>query len=241
MCAILHSLCQIQSTSSRSRYVNCGPGHIQCIYISIYSGFNIELNVSTLLLQTRRHFDARYTANWVPNVAHMLQFTLCELWSRPNTMYLQLGIFRLQFSTERICADIRGISSVQCALYCNLGAKYSADPPDYAMWTVFPATYNVFTAPYIQDSIFNWTQLCCYWRYLDSAMRVTLQSFCQIQRTTSSLLYLNCSLRHIQWNYSSAYSGFNIQLNVSALILEICRQFSAPYTANFVPNTAHIS
>jgi hypothetical protein len=119
--------CQIQRTTSGSCYVNCVPRHLQCIYSSAYSGFNIQLNVSALLLEISRQFNARYIARLVPNTALVLQFTLCVLWSR-----------------------------------------------------------------------------------------------------------------HIQCNYISAYSGFNIQLNVSALILEICRQIDAPYTANFVPNTARI-
>jgi hypothetical protein len=157
MCVILPTWCQIQCTSTSLRYLNCGPRYIECNYCSAYSGSNIQLNLPARPLEICRQFNAPYIANWVPNKAHMLQFTLCELWSRPNTMYLQLGIFRLQFSTERICADIRGISTVQCALYCNLGAKYSAHLLVYAMWTVVPAIFDVFTAPYIQDSLFNWT------------------------------------------------------------------------------------
>jgi hypothetical protein len=51
---------------------------------------------------------------------------------------------------------------------------------------------------------------------------------------------MNCGPWHIQSIHSSAYSGFNIQLNVSALPLEICRVFSERYTANIVPNTSHI-
>jgi hypothetical protein len=65
-------------------------------------------------------------------------------------------------------------------------------------------------------------------------MRLILQTLCQIQRTASSLRYLNCEPDHIHCNYSSTYSGFNIQLNVSALQLEICRQFSERYTATLV-------
>jgi hypothetical protein len=65
------------------------------------------------------------TANMVPNIAHILQFTLCELWSRTYTKHLQHGIFRLQYSTERICAAIGDILTIQCALYRKRGAKYS--------------------------------------------------------------------------------------------------------------------
>jgi hypothetical protein len=186
---ILQTLCQIQRTSSSLRYMNCGPGHVQSTYSSTYSGFNIQLNVSALLLEISRQFSVRYTANLVPNTAHILQFTLCELWFRPCTMLLQLRIFRVQYSsericaasggtsaikwaltanmvpniahilqftlrelwfrtytkhlqlriyrpqysTERICAAIGDITTIQCALYCKLGAKYSAHPPVYAM------------------------------------------------------------------------------------------------------------
>jgi hypothetical protein len=155
MLLILQPWWKIQSTSSSLRYVVCGPGHIQCIYSSEYSGFNIQLNVSALILVISRQFNERYTAILVPNTARLLQFTLCELWSRTYTMYLQLHIFWLQYSTERICAAIGDISTIQCALYCKHGAKYSAHSPDCAIWTVVPDIYNVLTAPYIQASIFN--------------------------------------------------------------------------------------
>jgi hypothetical protein len=78
-------------------------------------------------------FNARYTANLVPNTAHIRQFTLCDLWCRTYTKYLQLRIFRLQYSTVGICADIVDITSTQCALYCKRGTKYSAHPPVYAI------------------------------------------------------------------------------------------------------------
>jgi hypothetical protein len=53
-------------------------------------------------------------------------------------MHLQFRKFWLQYSTKRIWAAIGGISTIQLALYCNLGAKYSARPPVYAMSTVVP-------------------------------------------------------------------------------------------------------
>jgi hypothetical protein len=93
------------------------------------------------------------------NKAHNLQLTQCELWSRTYTIYLHLRIFRLQYPIDRICDAIWDISTIQCALYCIHGTKYSAHPQDYALWTVVPAIYNVFTAPHIQDSIFSWMYL----------------------------------------------------------------------------------
>jgi hypothetical protein len=153
---ILHSWCQIQRTSSSLCYVNCGPGHIQSTYSSEYSGFNIRLNLSALLLEIIGHVDARYTANLLPNTAHILRFTLCDLWSRPYTRYFQHRIFRLQYSAEGSSPAIVGISTIQWALYCKLSANYSALPLAFAMWTVVPHVYNVFTAPHIQSWIFDW-------------------------------------------------------------------------------------
>jgi hypothetical protein len=95
MCVILPTWCQIQRTSSSLRNVNCGPGHVQCHYRSTYLCFNSQLNVSRSLLEISRQCNARYTANMVSNIAHILQFTLCELWSRPYAMYIPLRIFRL--------------------------------------------------------------------------------------------------------------------------------------------------
>jgi hypothetical protein len=149
MRVILHSWCQIQRTSSSLRYATCGPGHIQCIYSSAYSVVNIRLNVSALLFEIYRYLHARYTANLVPNTEHILRFTLCERWSRQYTMYFQHRIFRLQCSAVGICAAIVHITTIQCALYCILGAKYSAHPPVYALVTVVPAIYKALTAAHI--------------------------------------------------------------------------------------------
>jgi hypothetical protein len=129
MCVILQTLCQIQRTTSRLRYLNYGPGHIQCTYSSTFSGFNIQLNVSSPLLEIYQQLNVRYTAISVPNTAHAPRFTLCLLWSRTYTMQLQLHIFRLQHSSERICGAIRDMSTIQCALYRKFGAIDSAHPP----------------------------------------------------------------------------------------------------------------
>jgi hypothetical protein len=58
-----------------------------------------------------------------------------------------------QYSAVGICAAIVDIMTIQCALYCKLGAKYSAHRPVYAVWTVVPDVYNALTAPHIQASI----------------------------------------------------------------------------------------
>jgi hypothetical protein len=202
----------MQRTSSSLRYVNCGPGHIQGTYSSAYSAFNIHLDIFALLLYISRQFNERYTAFLVPNTEHIVPFTLCELWSRTYTKYLQFLIFMPQYPAVRICAAIVDITWLQCALYCKLGAKYSAQPPVYAMWTVVPGIYNALTAPHIQNSIFVWTFLRCYCTYHDNSMRAKLHSWCQIQSTSSSLRCVKCGAGHIQTIYSSAYLGFNIQL-----------------------------
>jgi hypothetical protein len=212
MRVILLTWCQIQHTSLGLLIVNCGTGHIQCNYSTAYSGFNIRLNLSALLLEIIGHVDARYTVNLVPNTAHVLQFTLCDLWSRPYTKYFQHRIFRLQYSAEGSSPAIVGISTIQWALYCKLSANYSALPPAFAMWTVVPHVYNVFTAPHIQSWIFDWTYLRCCWRYAAICMRVILQILCQIQSPSSGLRYVNCGPGHIQCIYSTAYLGFDIQL-----------------------------
>jgi hypothetical protein len=209
---ILKTWCQIQRTPLSLLYVKCGPGQIQCNYGSVYSGINIQLNVSALLLGIRRLFNDRNTANLVPDTAHILRFTLCELWSRTYTMHLQLHIFRLQYSFERISPAIGDIPTINCALYCKLGARYSAHPPVDAMCTLDPDLYNVITASHIQASIFDWSYLRYYWRYSDISMRIILLTWCQIQRTSSCLRYVNCVPGHIQILYSSAYIGFNIKL-----------------------------
>jgi hypothetical protein len=131
--------------------------------------------------------------------------TVYAIWtvSRTCTMQLQLRIFRPQYSTESIGAAIGDISTIECALDCKRGAKYSAHPPDYAIWTVAPDIYNANTVPHILASIFKWTYLRCYWRYLDNSMPVILQTRCQISRTSSSLRNVNCGPDNIQYNDSS--------------------------------------
>jgi hypothetical protein len=133
MSVILQAWCQLQRTCSSLRYVNCGPVHIECFCSSACSDFNIHLNVSALLLEISREFNARLTAIIEPNTVHILPNTLCGHWHRTYTKYLQLRIFMLQYSAVGICAAIVDITTIQCALYCILSAKYSAHPPVYAI------------------------------------------------------------------------------------------------------------
>jgi hypothetical protein len=220
--------------------VNRGAARIRCIYSTSYSILNIRLNVSALLLEIFWYLHACNTANFVPNIEPILRFALCELWSRSYTMHLQLHIFTLQYSFERICPAIVHITTIQCSLYCKLGAKYSAHPPVYAMWTMIPDIYKAFTAPYIQTSIFIWTYLPCYCKYLGNSMRVILQSWCQIQRTSSRLRYVTCGPGHIQSIFRTANLGFNIQLKVAPRQFQVSERFNGRYNANLVPNTEHI-
>jgi hypothetical protein len=104
---------QIQRTWYSLRCVGCGPVHIQCNYSSAYSGSNIYLNLPVLLLEICRYVDARYTANLVTNTAHIPQFTLCQLWSRPYTKYLRLRVSGLEYSAVGIYAAIVDITTMQ--------------------------------------------------------------------------------------------------------------------------------
>jgi hypothetical protein len=81
------------------------PDQIQYKYISWYSGFNIQLNVSPLQLVVYRLIDACYTPHLLPNKARVLLCTLCQLWSRTNKIFLHFLIFRLQYSIERITSS----------------------------------------------------------------------------------------------------------------------------------------
>jgi hypothetical protein len=240
MCVILQTWCQIQRTSYSLLYVTCGPGHIQSIFSTAYLGFNIQLKVAPLLSEVSRRFIQRNTAKLVTITAHILQLSLYDQWSRTYTMYLQLRIIRPDYLTERICAAIGKNRTYRCALHCKLGAKYIAYRPVYAVWNVVPDIYKVLTAPHIYASIFSCRYLLCYCTYHINSMRVILQTLSQIQRISSRLRYVNCGPDYIQSIFSSAYLDFNIQLWVSAQLLEISRQFNSRYTANLVPNTAHI-
>jgi hypothetical protein len=66
MRVILHISCQIQGTISGLRYAKSGPGQIQYNYFSWYTGFNIQLNVSTSILVICRQFNTRYTQHLLP-------------------------------------------------------------------------------------------------------------------------------------------------------------------------------
>jgi hypothetical protein len=133
MRVILQTWCRIQRPSSSLCNVNLWPAHIQFNNSFACSGLNIQQKVSALLLEISRQFNARYTANLMPNTAHILRFTLCDLWSRPYTKYFQHRIFRLPYSALGICTPIADIATILRALYCKFDVKYSAHPPVYAI------------------------------------------------------------------------------------------------------------
>jgi hypothetical protein len=139
----------MQLTSFSLRYVNCGHGHMQCTYSSTYLGFNSQLNVSRALLEICRAFNAPYTANMVPHTVHILHFTLrncgpghihCKYSSAYSGFNIQLNVSALLLET-RLHFDAHYTA--------NIVPNTAQCPPDYAMWTVVPAIYNVVTAPHI--------------------------------------------------------------------------------------------
>jgi hypothetical protein len=146
-------------------------------------------------------------------------------------MYLQFHIFRLQYSNERIYAAVGDISTIQCSSYSKRCAKYSAYPSDYAMWSVVPAMYSAISALHIQASIFKWTYLRWYWRYVDNSMRLVLQSLCQIPVyaiwTEVPNIYNVLTAPHIQdsifnWTYLRCYWRY-VDNSMRLVLLSLCQ------------------
>jgi hypothetical protein len=97
MLVILQTWCQIQRTSSGLRYVNYGPGHIQCIYSSIYSDFNIHLNVSALLCTYLGNLMRVILHSWcqIQRTSSCLRYVTCgpgHIQSIFHTAYLGFNI-----------------------------------------------------------------------------------------------------------------------------------------------------
>jgi hypothetical protein len=157
-----------------------------------------------------------------------------DIYNAFTAQHIQASIFNwtyLRCYWKHLDISVRVILQKWCQIQCTSSRlRYVNFSPDI---------YNVTTVPHIQNSIINWTHLRCYRRHLDNTMSVILQTWCQIQRTSSCLRYMNCVPGHKQCSYSSAYLDFNIQLNVSPLLLEICRHFGARYISNLVPNIAY--
>jgi hypothetical protein len=131
------------------------------------------------------------------------------------------------------------MSTTQCALCSPFAAKYREQNRFCAMPTLLPVKSNISTFLDFRASIFNWTYLRCDWSFIDQLLRAIHHICSQIQSRISGLRYVNSGPRQIQYNYSSSYAGFNIQLNVSPLRLVDYRQIDACYTSHLLPNTRH--
>ena len=83
------------------------------IWCTAYSGFNIPLIVSTLLLAISRQFDAFSTPNLMSSTARISRFLPCVPWTLPNPLELQFCWFYLKSSIERISMCITDISTIQ--------------------------------------------------------------------------------------------------------------------------------
>jgi hypothetical protein len=186
MRVIVQTWSQIQLTSSRLRYVNCGPGHIQWNDNTAYSGFNIQLNVSKLLLKTSGKFKERHTSNIVPHTTHIIQFTLCEpvvstIYNVVTVTYIHASIFK--WTCLRCYWRYSDISMrVMLQIWCQIQPTSSS----LRYVNCGHEIYNAITVPHIHASIFKWKYLLWYWRYIDNSICVILQTWCQIQRTSYS-------------------------------------------------------
>ena len=63
----------------------------------------------------------------MPNTARDFRFALFQLWSRFRAAYFQFCIFKLEYSSERIPADIGDMSIIRCALYTSYAANTEHD------------------------------------------------------------------------------------------------------------------
>jgi hypothetical protein len=238
MRVILHICCQMQPKSSSLCYVNSGPNQTQYNYSSCHSDLSIKLNVSPLRLMVYRQINARNTPHLLPNTQHNIRFTLCQLWSRSNPIQLHFLIFILQYSIECISAAIGCLSTNRCVLYFTFSANYRAQYPVYAMPTLAPVKSNIITVLLMQASTFNWTYLRCDWWFIDKSMRAILHIYCRMQPNSTRLRNVKSGPTQIQCNYSSSYTGFNIQLNISPTRLVVYRHIYARYTPHLLPNAA---
>jgi hypothetical protein len=117
---ILHICSQIQPKCSSLRYVIPDPSKIQYICSSSYAGFNIQLNVSLLLLVICRQFNTGYTLYLLPNTVHISRFVLHPLWSRSNPTYLQFCRFCYNYKNQRIAVSIEDMTKIRYVLFSTL-------------------------------------------------------------------------------------------------------------------------
>lgn len=153
-----------------------------------------------------------------------------------SVVYIQYYAFKptyLRFCCSYADNSIRVIIHICCRIQGALSGLRCVNSG--------PCTSSVIAVLHIRSQIFESTFLLFYSTHAENSMHLILHSCCQIQPTSGALSYVISGLRQIQRSFSFAYSGWNILINVSPLLLQICRQRKACYTPKLLPNTAHIS
>jgi hypothetical protein len=153
MRVIHHICCQMQPKSSRLFYVNSGPRQIQYSYISCYSGFHIQFNVSPLRLVVYRQIDACYTSHLLLNTGHNIQFMLCQLCSRSKSsistfLHVQASIFiwkYLRCDWPFVDKMLRVIHHVCCKIQSTIsGFRYVKSGPNQIWSQSSPILFQFF-------------------------------------------------------------------------------------------------
>lgn len=139
----------------------------------------------------------RCTPHLLPDTTQSSRFALCQLWALSNTALLQICRFSLKYSIELIWVSIPDIATIRRALYYTFVAKYRAPAPVCIMSTRVDVKSNVIAVLHIQDSIFHWTFLHCYWWYLDSSGRDMLHICCQIAHVNR---FAQCQLCPVKYS-----------------------------------------
>jgi hypothetical protein len=187
-----------------------------------------------MLLVICRQFGTLSTPHFLPNTPHINRFAQCKLCVLPNTALPPFWRFCRKYSIERISLSIPFTWTIRWALYSIFAAKYSARQPVFAMSSLWPVKYSAIAVLEILPEILNRTYLCFHSRYVDNPMRVTLHIRCQIQCPSAGLRCVNSVPCQIQRYCRFGDSAGNIQLAVSLLSLETCRQFDARYTPHLL-------
>jgi hypothetical protein len=138
MRVILNICCQIERPTAGFCYVNSGPFQILCNSSIPYLGLSIQLNVSPIPLEICRPLDESCTPLLLPNTAHVILFTLCQLWSRSSRTLSQICIYGHEYSIERTSVSIRDMPTIRCAFHSTFAANYSSHQPFCAMSTLYP-------------------------------------------------------------------------------------------------------
>jgi hypothetical protein len=152
MRVILNICCQIERPTAGFCYVNSGPFQILCNSSIPYLGLSIQLNVSPIPLEICRPLDESCTPLdesctplLLPNTAHVILFTLCQLWSRSSRTLSQICIYGHEYSIERTSVSIRDMPTIRCALHPTFRASYSVSQPACSMSAPGPDISSVVT------------------------------------------------------------------------------------------------